>query len=422
MTRLFVLFCAAVLGASGSVACTAQVYGRASSPPPPPPALVIHADVGAGADVTAAAYASPNPDVEDTNVFVAPLAAYGMWTTVEPYGQVWVPRVPPGWVPYSDGHWAYTDVGWTWVSNEPWGWAAFHYGRWYRDPFYHWVWVPGTHWAPAWVAWRYGGHEVGWAPLPPRAHWQAGLGLSLGPGQLEAYIAPHDWHFVHERFFGDRDLRRHYQPRDRNFVFVRETRNVTDYRVVNRRIVDRGVDVRHVERARGARLPRMTIVGRHEPGRSEIRGDHEIALYVPPGRHRGVEREYARGNRGFVASSRPGHERPRAQRPAHRAQPERQSLADRRRALERDRLHQRQAEYAGRAERSRAHRGSPRATQERRRQPERRVSPQRAEHRGFERGDRARAPSAERGRRQVQAPGPTPGRSARRETRHERHR
>ena len=31
-----------------------------------------------------------------------------------------------------------------------------------------WCWVPGTLWGPAWVAWRAGRVNVGWAPLPPR--------------------------------------------------------------------------------------------------------------------------------------------------------------------------------------------------------------------------------------------------------------
>ena len=29
-------------------------------------------------------------------------------------------------------------------------------GRWFFDDSYGWVWVPGSEWAPAWVAWRYG--------------------------------------------------------------------------------------------------------------------------------------------------------------------------------------------------------------------------------------------------------------------------
>jgi hypothetical protein len=42
MTRRFVLFHAVILGAVGSLACSAHVYGRAYSPqPPPPPAMYV---------------------------------------------------------------------------------------------------------------------------------------------------------------------------------------------------------------------------------------------------------------------------------------------------------------------------------------------------------------------------------------------
>jgi hypothetical protein len=305
MTRLSVLFGGVIVAAAGCVACTAQVYGRAySPPPPPPPALSIHADVGAGADVEATAYTDANPDVLDTAVFYQPLAAYGTWTTVAPYGEVWVPRVAPDWQPYTYGHWAYTDVGWTWVSAEPFGWATFHYGRWYRDPRYDWVWVPGTHWAPAWVVWRRGGDQVGWAPLPPRVRWRAGIGFDVAPVTIEAEIGPGEWHFVHERYIDRPDIRRYYEPRDRNAVIFHGTRNVTHYRVVNHRIVDSSIDVRQVERARGTPVRHMRLVDRRGPGRSEVRGRNEVAVYVPrETRHHGAERARPGANHALMAPS-----------------------------------------------------------------------------------------------------------------------
>ena len=45
----------------------------------------------------------------------------GNWVEVADYGYCWQPSVAvsnSAWRPYSDGYWAYTDVGWTWVSNE----------------------------------------------------------------------------------------------------------------------------------------------------------------------------------------------------------------------------------------------------------------------------------------------------------------
>jgi hypothetical protein len=43
----------------------------------------------------------------------------GSWVDVGDYGYCWQPDVAVGnasWRPYSDGYWAYTDLGWTWVS------------------------------------------------------------------------------------------------------------------------------------------------------------------------------------------------------------------------------------------------------------------------------------------------------------------
>jgi hypothetical protein len=51
-----------------------------------------------------------------------------------------------------------------WASYEPWGWVPYHYGRWAFDPFYGWVWLPGTGYSPAWVYWMYSPEYVGWAP------------------------------------------------------------------------------------------------------------------------------------------------------------------------------------------------------------------------------------------------------------------
>ena len=100
--------------------------------------------------------------------FYDQLGQQGNWVQTDDYGYVFQPNVSdPDWAPYTDGHWVYTDMGWTWVSDEPWGWATYHYGRWANIDGFGWVWVPGYRWAPAWVSWRYGDGYMGWAPLPP---------------------------------------------------------------------------------------------------------------------------------------------------------------------------------------------------------------------------------------------------------------
>lgn len=119
------------------------------------------------------------PDVYGTEQ----LDQNGTWTYDPSYGNVWVPRVAPGWAPYREGRWVWEPYyGWTWVSYDPWGWAPYHYGSWYFGT-YGWAWYPGPlgvrhyYWRPALVSffgWGGGGFgvgfgfaNVGWVPLAP---------------------------------------------------------------------------------------------------------------------------------------------------------------------------------------------------------------------------------------------------------------
>jgi hypothetical protein len=160
----------------------------------------------------------------------AALDAYGHWVRHAPYGEVWVPDgVPPDWQPYEYGHWVYTDDwGWYWVSDESeddWGWVVYHYGRWARDRRLGWFWVAGDEWAPAWVDWRYGGDDIGWAPMPP-------------DDLVDAYDDDSEyWSFVPMRYIGESELRRYYVPHDRRMVVLRATRIINrPVRVEGRRI------------------------------------------------------------------------------------------------------------------------------------------------------------------------------------------
>ncbi len=124
------------------------------------------------------AQAQPAPDddagIYETNQFYGPLSPYGSWVAHPAYGQVFVPSpsyAGAGFRPYTNGHWEYTEWGWTWVDHHPFGWATGHYGRWFYDNSYGWAWVPGTTWSPAWVSWRGGGGYVGWAPMGPGAYY-----------------------------------------------------------------------------------------------------------------------------------------------------------------------------------------------------------------------------------------------------------
>src|SRR5882672_4998945 len=127
--------------------------------------------------VTAGAIATPAQASVDFGFVYSNLSPHGSWLVSAQYGRVWRPAdYSPGWNPYYDGHWVYTDVGWTWVSDYDWGAIPYHYGTWVPDPVLGWVWVPGYVWAPAWVVFRTAPDYIGWAPVPP----SFSVGVSIG--------------------------------------------------------------------------------------------------------------------------------------------------------------------------------------------------------------------------------------------------
>lgn len=207
----------------------------------------------------------------DVGFFYDELSPFGEWVRTREHGWAWFPRdVHAGWRPYDDGRWVDTDYGWTWVSYEPFGWATYHYGRWAWDPRFGWLWVPGRVWGPAWVSWQYGGGYVGWAPLPPAADFEIGFGLRLGGFDLTLGIRPDSYNFVPERSFLDSRLARHRVPTARNVTIIHNTTNITQYNYVDNRVINRGVEVRNIERATGRRTPRLRVAEARTKTRSEI--------------------------------------------------------------------------------------------------------------------------------------------------------
>jgi len=169
----------------------------------------------------------------------------GNWYEVADYGYVWQPDVASNsnWRPYTDGYWAYTDVGWTWVSYEDFGWATYHYGRWARLADYGWVWVPGYDWGPAWVSWRTGGDYVGWAPLPPAGGEVVYEGQPIDYRVDAEYdIGPAYYNFIDLRYIGEPVLRDRIFPWDQNVVYVERTVNVTNITYNNGLVYNYGPD------------------------------------------------------------------------------------------------------------------------------------------------------------------------------------
>lgn len=256
--------------------------------------------------------AGPPGSRVEISLFRDALSPYGDWLWVDPWGWAWSPwDVEPGWRPYTDGHWVWTDLGWTWVSDRPWGWAPFHYGRWtWHDP-YGWIWIPDTVWAPAWVAWRTGHGWIGWAPLPPQARWRISIGLDLGGLDLGLSIADHGWSFCGDRDFLDHRIGHRLAPLPRNRHLLRETSDATRYEEIDRRVAVRSFGVDEIEKQVGA-VPRYRIEDLERPPHGDSISGHAVRVYRPDVKDDGTGRE-------------PGHQVPPAppaqERPAQEPSP-----------------------------------------------------------------------------------------------------
>jgi uncharacterized protein DUF6600 len=205
------------------------------------------------------------------SLFYDALAPYGNWMSVPDYGYVWQPTyVGQGWRPYSDGHWVWTDYGWTWVSYQPWGWAPYHYGRWVFLPPYGWVWMPGTVWAPAWVTWYTGPSYIGWAPLPPDNNFF--LQIGLGPIAFSYSTRPNDCVFVRSNFFLYSNINSVAIPPSQNITIINNTTNINNITIVNNRVINHGPDTRFVEKATGVRVQRVNVVENNLDPQAVVKG------------------------------------------------------------------------------------------------------------------------------------------------------
>ena len=220
------------------------------------------------------------------DMFYDALDPHGDWFEVEGHGFVFQPRTANarGWRPYTDGEWVWTEQGWTWKSNEPFGWATYHYGRWARLSRRGWVWVPGSEWAPAWVAWRRSEQFIGWAPLPPEAHSPGGFNSAVD----EYYdIGAGSYVFVPRREFGGEPtyLGRVVAP-ERNVTIIEDTVNVTNlsYRVVNQKnvLVNEGPDFAAINAASAQPVPRLRLQRRDTREPAPARVENGVLEMVAP--------------------------------------------------------------------------------------------------------------------------------------------
>jgi hypothetical protein len=192
------------------------------------------------------------------SLFQQELSPYGRWMTNPRFGEVWVYNDPSFRPYYSDGHWEYTNYGWSWVSDFDWGWAPFHYGRWEYDAYDGWMWIPGYDWGAAWVSWSSYDDYYGWAPLG----YGVNINVSFGS------IAYDRWTFIPRRNICDRDINRYYVSPDRNRGF-RNAVVINNYYEGNggRDRFTRGPERREVERYTRNTIPERRIDDRERQGR-----------------------------------------------------------------------------------------------------------------------------------------------------------
>jgi hypothetical protein len=230
---------------------------------------------------------TPPPHAE-YGYFYSSLSPYGRWVELEPGFVVWRPTIMKrSWKPYSHGRWVWTNHGWYWDSYEPFGYIVFHYGRWYFDDYYGWIWIPDNVWGPSWVEWRYDNNYIGWAPLPPYAHFSINIGLRF----TRTYYTPvHCWHFVNYRHFNDPYVVKYYvNDRKRRDIYSGSSQR-TDYVYRDGRVINRGVDVDIVRKRGGSdiRVREIETVNSPQDLRADTRrrdggrGDERIRTYIPP--------------------------------------------------------------------------------------------------------------------------------------------
>lgn len=185
-----------------------------------------------------------NAQYDDVSLqtFYDELSPYGTWINDPEYGYVWRPDVDQReFRPYySNGRWAMTEYGNTWVSNYDWGWAPFHYGRWIYNRYNSWVWIPDTVWGPAWVNWRSGGGNYGWAPMGPSIN----ININFG----RRYVTPDFcWNFIPQRHIYYNSYPRYYSGRNR--VYIQNTIIINNTYVSNNRTYYSGPRLDDVRRA-----------------------------------------------------------------------------------------------------------------------------------------------------------------------------
>jgi hypothetical protein len=208
--------------------------------------------------------------------FYDELAPYGNWVSYQDR-YVWIPEgVDDGWRPYTQGHWAYTrSYGWVWVSDEKFGWATYHYGRWGKAPDIGWYWLPGSIWAPAWVAWSYDHYDIAWAPLPPVHYDGVNDATSLGD------IPDDYWQALSVSAFLSEDLSG-YLFRDRDKVRrVIERGKSWTVSIENNIVVNNVLTIDNIEKRTKKKVVALEEKAVDNPDAASKADSTSVAIFIP---------------------------------------------------------------------------------------------------------------------------------------------
>jgi hypothetical protein len=223
---------------------------------------------------------------QEVAYFYDSLSPYGTWIYADDLGWSWQPNVAVlnrDWAPYcNDGNWLWTDDGWYWASDYSWGWAPFHYGRWQLTSHWGWLWCPDTVWAPSWVTWRVHDSYCGWAPLPPGAYFDFGLGLRFRHGLVSSSfdfgLSPSCFTFVGFHDFFGHDLRHRRVPRTQVNQIFNNTVVINNFSSGGRHnvVVNKGVGVNRVSAATGQRISPVPVVEASALGQTVNRAPRQV--------------------------------------------------------------------------------------------------------------------------------------------------
>lgn len=190
---------------------------------------------------------------------------------------IWKPAINNNWKPYQNGKWEYSDHGWLWVSSDKWGNSTYNYGRWWNSPKYGWVWLPGYTWAPAWVKWKVTNDDkyVGWVALSPKAKWNSEKGITDETYKYKN--KDNEWVFVVNNSFAGDITSGNIVKQDENTSLVNNSTSITDIKVEDDKIVNKGPDVNRMEEKTGKKF-QMKKLKFSKGNKSTIVGENDITI------------------------------------------------------------------------------------------------------------------------------------------------